>query len=579
MMWTFYILSIFFLRIGITANAYNMFHSKTQLSHLTVDTERGTVYIGAVNKLYQLTADLRVIHEANIGPRMDNKMCTPPFEDCPELVLTDNYIKLLAMDMSKDRIVVCGSLFKGICSLRRINNITEEILYDITKGEKSFVVSNHNHISSVGLVADVENTTVLVVGNSKEHFTMSDVTRLVSSRLIDELQGRDSFETVSENSYIQGDFGSDMYTTFVKVFQTQNHIYFVLTRQEKLSGQKKTYISRQCKNDLNYYSFIEIALECNTGNTFTVVQSAYVMELGKKLSRGLTSAGIYGNVAPQNKAVFALFYNAAKSGISEESALCIFPLKEIDKKVEQVRVKAYSGDTKEKSKKVIYQAYGLETWKGQLDGKKAASQFPCGEEHLPFPLRSSLGLTVHPVTQYNRSLTAVAVTVEGNHTVVFLGTSDGKILQVSLHGITAEEYKTIDLGNDGPVKSELVFDAKQEHLYVMTNTTVTRLPVEECVKFMDCQSCISSHDPFCGWCVSEEKCTKASKCTSGSEENGWLVWNSPHACVTNVTVVPPSNTGPTKNHQQTQNVKQEETWIEHADANGQHSKNISSLLP
>lgn len=32
---------------------------------------------------------------------------------------------------------------------------------------------------------------------------------------------------------------------------------------------------------------------------------------------------------------------------------------------------------------------------------------------------------------------------------------------------------------------------------------VYRLPVQDCLKYSDCEKCIQAGDPYCGWCVRE----------------------------------------------------------------------------
>lgn len=56
----------------------------------------------------------------------------------------------------------------------------------------------------------------------------------------------------------------------------------------------------------------------------------------------------------------------------------------------------------------------------------------CGAEFLPSPLASKpeYALAMEPIYTKKDMLTAVAVAVENEHTVAFLGTSVGDVLQV-----------------------------------------------------------------------------------------------------------------------------------------------------
>ena len=42
---------------------------------MAVDHEKGQIYIGAVNSLFQLSSDLQVERYVEIGPRLDSIQC------------------------------------------------------------------------------------------------------------------------------------------------------------------------------------------------------------------------------------------------------------------------------------------------------------------------------------------------------------------------------------------------------------------------------------------------------------------------------------------------------------------------
>ena len=76
----------------------------------------GRVYIGAVNKLYQLSHDLGLTANAITGPKEDSPLCSV-LPDCPSNVekkLTNNVNKALVIDYAESRIIECGSLFQVI---------------------------------------------------------------------------------------------------------------------------------------------------------------------------------------------------------------------------------------------------------------------------------------------------------------------------------------------------------------------------------------------------------------------------------------------------------------------------------
>ena len=68
-----------------------------QFNNLVVSKVTGSVYIGAINKLYQLSPDLEHTQAAVLGPKEDSPLCSV-LPDCPpsqEKKLTNNVNKAL----------------------------------------------------------------------------------------------------------------------------------------------------------------------------------------------------------------------------------------------------------------------------------------------------------------------------------------------------------------------------------------------------------------------------------------------------------------------------------------------------
>lgn len=144
------------------------FTSDTLINNIVADPRTGMLYVGAVNAIYQLNSDLEVQSRAETGPKRDNRQCTPPVTDsCEEAKDTDNHNKLLLVHGAKDMLVVCGSIFRGICSQRNLSKVEELLYFSDTKGEKSYVASAEESVSVVGVMSyftkDRDNLTVFLV--------------------------------------------------------------------------------------------------------------------------------------------------------------------------------------------------------------------------------------------------------------------------------------------------------------------------------------------------------------------------------------------------------------------------------
>ncbi|XP_014394462.1 PREDICTED: plexin-B1, partial [Myotis brandtii] len=129
--------------------------------------------------------------------------------------------------------------------------------------------------------------------------------------------------------------------------------------------------------------------------------------------------------------------------------------------------------------------------------------YPCGSDHTPSPMASRVPLEATPVLEWpGVQLTAVAVTMEDGHTIAFLGDSQGQLHRVYLGpGSDGHPYSTQSIQPGSAVSRDLTFDGAFEHLYVMTQSTLLRVPVAACAQHLDCASCLAHRDPYCGWCV------------------------------------------------------------------------------
>lgn len=143
------------------------FPSPTPTNNFALDGAAGTVYLAAVNRLYQLSgANLSLEAEAAVGPVADSPLCHAP--QLPQAScehprrLTDNYNKILQLDPGQGLVVVCGSIYQGFCQLRRRGNISAVAVHfppaappaePVTVFPSMLnVAANHPNASTVGLV-------------------------------------------------------------------------------------------------------------------------------------------------------------------------------------------------------------------------------------------------------------------------------------------------------------------------------------------------------------------------------------------------------------------------------------------
>lgn len=141
------------------------FLSPTLTNNFALDGPGSRVYLAAVNRLFQLSGgELTLEAEAAVGPVLDSPLCHAP--QLPQAscehprVLTNNYNKILQPDPEQGVLVVCGSIYQGLCQLRSMANISAVAVRFPPGGSDSVTVfpsmlnvaANHPNASTVGLV-------------------------------------------------------------------------------------------------------------------------------------------------------------------------------------------------------------------------------------------------------------------------------------------------------------------------------------------------------------------------------------------------------------------------------------------
>ncbi|XP_076862790.1 plexin-B2a isoform X2 [Brachyhypopomus gauderio] len=522
--------------------SHPQFSSNSEINTVVQDVRTGRIYLGVVNAVYQLNVDLHKESTAVMGPKKDHPSCTPPITpQCTEQTETNNINKLLLVNRDNGTLVACGSIFRGICALLNLSRVEQQIYYSDAKGEKTYVATTDKNVAVVGVISHFQkrsdrgtskNLTVFLVGKG---YSGSDGSKLISTRLLQEQAEMDMFENVMETSTVQTSLYVQRYQhDFRHAFTHGHHIYFLFSRAANAGESRRaTFAARLCENDDHYYSYTELQLNCSAGteNIYNRLQSAHVAAPGHVLAQRL-------GISNGAKVLFAVFGSDDESA---GSALCVYPLLSIDSRLEEVIESCYRGELLSDGKpKTVYSPYSNDAICKTKREQNIVKQYPCGAEFLPSPLASRAEFALNATPAYIRQseLTSVAVAVEDDHTVAFLGTSLGEVFKVHLASQSDAYGKIPGDGADGPVNKNMFFDSSLDHLFITTSRKIAKVPVQTCEQKKDCQSCVNQRDPYCGWCVLEGRCTMQKECAQGKEKNAWL-WSPNQQCVTVRAFNPP----------------------------------------
>uniref|UniRef100_A0A8C1HD22 Plexin-B1 n=1 Tax=Cyprinus carpio carpio TaxID=630221 RepID=A0A8C1HD22_CYPCA len=481
------------------------------------DPKLGRVYLGARDRLYQLSSDLQLEAEEETGPVIDSRDCLPPISDtnCPQAKWTNNHNKLLLVDPYSQELISCGSVHQGICQKRSLDAVGKVLFSAERPVDTQYVAANDPNVSTVGLVALTrgrgKQQPVLFVGRG---YTNSQPPISTRNLVIEPVF---SYEETSK-LVVAGRL-SEYDHHFVTSFTHRSYVYFMFYRRDLQSPSReyRTYVSRMCLDDAAYYSYVEVPLSCRSagGKNYNLLQALHVEVL----------LGVFSNNF------------ASSSRPNEESAICVFSLEDVDKHINATRDLCYTKMGRADGKEVAYIEYEVKSNCNTLDA------YPCGSDHTPSPMASRVLVEAEPIFDSpSVRLTAVAVSVKQEHTIAFLGDSQGYLHKVFLGPKgEVEEYAVISIQPSTPISRELRLDHQEKHLYILTSNMLEKRPVAECEKHLDCQSCLLAHDPYCGWCVLEGKCGLRSECMRGDQKDQWLwSFDIEQHCLS-VTFLNPSN--------------------------------------
>ncbi|XP_013855430.1 plexin-B3 [Austrofundulus limnaeus] len=509
------------------------------LSHLLVDLETRCVYVGGVDHLYQLTSDLEIMSHVKTGPHLDSPDCLPPIvpQECHSATPTHNHNKLLLLEAGQGAepgsLIVCGSLFQGICDKRSLSNISHVIYRTSNPVDTQYVAANEPRVSTVGVVITTRSKQegggasssmrLMLVGRGYTSKGPGDIPPITTRRLYPVTPPRRAFSQEEELGKLVVGSYSEYNNHFVKAFVHGDHVYFLLSRRDMWQKKEyRTYVSRLCSSDRSFYSYMEVPLLCRHG--YNLAQGAWL-----------------GNHSGEPALFVAMAAGQASTPVAtSRSALCVYGMAQLDAMMRRAQEVCYTQRGQGSSgQQEAYIEYAVSSTCLKLP-KDSLSEYSCGGEHTPNPIASAVPLQATPTITLPTQLTAVASATEAGHTIAFLGDREGRLHKVLVRSDgSGDLYSTVVVDDGGAVSSDLLLDKSQQHVYVLTDNQLSKVPVSSCERQKDCQSCLTTRDPYCGWCVLEGRCSHKHQCQRHLLANQWLWSFEPNnQCVTVQTLQP-----------------------------------------
>ncbi|XP_060592222.1 plexin-A1-like isoform X2 [Ruditapes philippinarum] len=529
--------------------------ARFELNHMIV-TEWGRVFVGAVNRVYEFDSNLGLLSEVETGPINDSQKCLPGFNDveCSSSKnFTDNYnMVLIHYKGSKEKLLTCGSVYQGACEARNLKNISRShTYYDSDDGTllDYAVAANDPKSSTVAFVApgppDLQTEVLYVAttfsGGKTDVITqqLRGLVPAISTRSLGRntrfqlFAKTDSIQAKLSGIYLKKNVRSNYLIKYITGFQSSIYSYFLTQQYEspletKSDSKIISKVIQICQEDTYYYSYIDMPLVCKsqtTGREYNYVQAARVIKASKnlQLSFGLRSA----------EDILIGVFTDNQGGPDSNSAICVFTMQFIRKKLLENVQKCYSGDE-------------ALSGGGYLTKKQCQNLEPFyrDKDYLCNRDLESIGNIVgtipsetNAILEYSNTwLTSVALTMTSDHTVAIVGTGDGYIKKIVLETHErAREYDQVAMDLGSPINPDIVIYGN--HIFAMSKQKIAKLMLSSCESHSTCSSCLADGDPFCGWCVLDNRCTQQQHCRVSSSDR-WLYGPPGQTCVAITDVSP-----------------------------------------
>ncbi|XP_029471016.1 plexin-A4 isoform X1 [Rhinatrema bivittatum] len=506
---------------------FHVEHVDWTFNHLVVDNRTGHIYLGAVNWIYKLSNDLKVLVSHQTGPDEDNPKCYPPkiVQHCDEqLTSTNNVNKMLLIDYKENRLIACGSLYQGICKLLKLDDLfklgepfhkKEHYLSGVNESGSVFgVIVSHSNVDDKLFIATA-------VDGKPEYFPTISSRKLTKNPEADGM-----FTYVFHDEFVASmiKIPSDTFTIipdfdiyYIYGFSSGNYVYFLTLQPEMTfppgsTTKEQVYTSklvRLCKEDTAFNSYVEVPIGCEkNGVEYRLLQAAYLSKAGSILARSL-------GIGPNDDVLFTIFSKGQKKRMTslDESALCVFVLKEINNRIKERLQSCYKGEG----------TLDL-AWLKVKDISCSSALLTIDDNFCGLDMNAPLGVSEmvrgFPIFTEDRDrMTSVIAYVYKEHSLAFVGTKSGKLKKIRVDSPTsgALQYEIIQVVDAGPILRDMAFSVDHEFLFLMSEKQLTRVPVESCGQYVTCGECLGSGDPHCGWCVLHNTCTRKERCERSQE--------------------------------------------------------------
>ncbi|XP_023652675.2 hepatocyte growth factor receptor-like isoform X1 [Paramormyrops kingsleyae] len=507
------------------------FVSKTAIQSVLTHDRR--IYVGAVNSIYSLSEDLRVLWEYKSGPVLDNLGC-PPCQACSEhgntssgLLRNNTNMVLLVETFYDEELFSCGTALGGVCQRHMLDGSQQHAGPVCMFSPKS----SRGQYGCPDCIAGPEGTQVLSVesGGVVRFFVANSALMLASPRApplhtisVREMkETQDGFHFLSGRSYLDvlPPLVLEFPVHYVHAFRSGPHAFFLtVQREDRVSRAFHTRIARTCAGESELRRYAELPFECMLTRkrrrrqarveVFNILQAAHVAQPGQLLREEM---GL-----PEGEEVLFAAFSRSRPNSPEptaSSAVCVIPLRDINVFFRDYMQRCHT--------RQLYHFRGSDE-KLCYNSSSAYDMSSCGQhgDDYQLELTSTITRLDYFSGQFsNVLLTSIAVFPMGGQTVASLGTSTGRVIQVMISRSRQRTSPHVDFRLDPrPVSPEVALIPAPQldaSLLLVTGNKITKVPLvgPGCEQLLSCSSCLLAPDFMgCGWC--QGRCSRPQDCAT-----------------------------------------------------------------
>ncbi|XP_065217626.1 plexin-A2-like [Planococcus citri] len=293
----------------------------------------------------------------------------------------------------------------------------------------------------------------------------------ISTILLNDPRSLPSTDSITLNEVYEGKY----IINYIYGFSSGDFIYFLTTQMN--STQPSMYITKliRASQKIPYErSYIEIPIECfdEKERKYNLAQAAFVGGPSSELAHQL-------GITPKDDVLFAIFAQSEKQTVgyesskpSNESAMCIYSLKEINEQFLKNMQRCFNGIGDRGLEFIISPDQKCKKNNVSID-------FDPLKANINIPLEGSSPVKTHASITFDTLVTAVrAQSFPHDFTAVFLGTNTGHLKQMVVENKSnVYEWKDIAIDEGFAINPDLHFDSKTDHLYTMTERKLTKIKI------------------------------------------------------------------------------------------------------